>query len=248
MIAIREGAEEIENLLNNIYKVNFHTDSITTIHKLKATTSSSKLTRETNMNLNKLTGNNITVSIYKVKAHIGITGNETADKLAKRGAMTIKYGPEPFTYFPEQHITNKIMEKAMKNTINKINTSNIKKENKEIIKKYFMKQKLRLPTKNRDQIRYLTQIISGQNKLAANLHKIESLVVPYCKHCPRERETTEHYLAKCPAYTEVRQNTFDITHTNLINIIENFKATEIISYIRKTGRMEDEFICYYIED
>jgi ribonuclease HI len=117
MIAIREGAAEVENLLNNIYQASFHTDSITTIHKLKAITTSSKL--------NKLTHNNVTVSIYKVKAHIGITGNETADKLAERGAMTIKYRSEPFTYFTEKHITNKIMEKAMKYKINKINTAHL---------------------------------------------------------------------------------------------------------------------------
>ena len=248
MIAIREGADEARKLLNDIHQINFHTDSIATMNKLKTTTTTSKLTKETNMKLNKLTENNIRVNILKVKAHIGIIGNETADKLAKRGAMTIVYGPEPYTYLPEKHITNKIMEQAMKNTINKINRSNIKNENKEIIKKYFIKQKLNLPTKNKDQLRHLTQIISGQNKLAANLHKIDRSVVPHCRHCPGVRETTEHFLAKCPAYSEVRLNTLNTTHTNLLNIIENNKATEILNYIRKTGRMEDESVLHFIED
>ena len=248
MLAIREGAEEVGKILNNITQINFHTDSITTIHKLKATNTSSKLTRETNLNLNKLTENDITVSIYKVKAHIGIEGNEVADKLAKRGAMAIKYGPEPFTYLPEIHIINKIMDNTKNTTLNKIKTSKIKAENKEIIRKYFEKQGLHIPTKNRDKTRYLTQIISGQNKLAANLHKLDKTVVPFCRHCPTELETTEHYMARCPAYSEVRQQTFQITHTSLKNIIEIAKASEIINYISKTGRMEDEYVRYYIED
>ena len=39
----------------------------------------------------------------------------------------------------------------------------------------------------------------GHNKLAAKLNKMDKTVVPFCRHCPTEKETTEHYMARCPA-------------------------------------------------
>ena len=56
------------------------------------------MTLETIETLNEICLNN-TVVLFKVPAHTGIQGNEKADYLAKKGAMTRPTAPEPVTGF-----------------------------------------------------------------------------------------------------------------------------------------------------
>ena len=90
----------------------------------------------------------------------------------------------------------------------------------------------------------ITGIISGQNHLAHHENKMDRNVIPFCKHCPGTRETTEHFMADCPAYSHIRQEIFQSTHIPLNQIIKNFNTKTICKFINRTGRMEEENKCY----
>ena len=62
---------------------------------------------ETNSMLNEITEQN-KLHLLKVRAHIGIEGNERADDLAKEGAGHTRIGPEPFIPFGYNNILRDI--------------------------------------------------------------------------------------------------------------------------------------------
>ena len=83
MFAINEAAKLLKTKHFETQEIKIFTDSLTSIKKLSNPESNSKLTIETNNNLNEISWH-YNISIQKVKAHIGIAGNEKADSLAKR--------------------------------------------------------------------------------------------------------------------------------------------------------------------
>jgi len=54
------------------------------------------------------------IDLLKVPAHIGIEGNERADKLAKQGSEALPIGPEPFTGFTIGNIMSDLHLKLKK--------------------------------------------------------------------------------------------------------------------------------------
>ena len=240
LIAIREAAQYV--ISNNIRanQIHIYTDSLNSLLKLKNPNSTSILTSETITKLNQINQTYNEVKIQKIKAHIGLEGNEKADILAKKGASTRPIGPEPFSFLPN-NILQQALHNEMKNKISrKINKSDIKQENKTLLKLFIQNNPPRLAHQNKNDIRNFIQIISGQNHLAHNQNKMDKSVIPFCKHCPNVRETTEHFLSSCPAYSLYRLQVFESPTLPMLTIFEKFSAAKICKFISKTGRMEEE--------
>ena len=96
-------------------------------------------------------------------------------------------------------------------------------------------------------MRLITQIFSDQSHLANSHNKRDKLVVPFCRHCPDKKETNEHFIAQCPAYSQIRQEIFDTTYSNLSDLVKSFAPNTFANFYKKTGRDKDEYICYYVE-
>ena len=225
--------------------VKIFTDSLNSIQKLKKFDSNSKLTIETVINLNDLSWL-YKVTLHKVRAHIGIQGNELADSLAKKGANEKQIGPEPFLFLPKTTIRDKLRTEMTNSRTKKLDEANIKHENKELLRVYLKNNPPKLAHNTKTDIKHLTGITSGQNHLAHNANKMNSNVIPFCKNCPGTRETTEHFMSFCPAYLHIRQEVFQTTCIPLKQIFEKFNSKTICKYINKTGRMEEENRVYQI--
>ena len=96
-------------------------------------------------------------------------------------------------------------------------------------------------------MRLITQIFSDQSHLANNHNKRNKTVVPYCRHCPSMKETNEHFIGFCPAYSQIRQDIFDTTSAPLSELIKNFPPRSFAKFYKKTGRDKDDYVCYYVD-
>jgi len=239
MFAINEAAKYLKT--NNLAtkNINIFTDSLNSIQKLNKSETNSLLTIETVNNLNDLSSS-YNITLHKVKAHIGIQGNELADRLAKKGANEKQIGPEPFLFLPKTIIRDILRAKMINSRSKKINEANIKQENKELLKSYLKNKPPKLALVSKIDLKNLTGIISGQNHLSHNKNKMNNNISPLCKHCPEMRETTEHFMSDCPAYSHIRQEVFQTSYLPIQQIFEQFNPKTICRYINKTERMTEE--------
>ena len=244
MYAICEAAAFLKNNTSQANSVKIYTDSMNSIQRLNKFDSNSKLTIETLKNIKDLQLKYKEVTLYKVRAHIEILGNETADTLAKRGAEVKPIGPEPFLYLPDSIIRHKLGTQMLNKRSKSIKESKIKISNKILLKSYLKDKPPKIAHHIKADLKNITGIISGQNHLAHHENKMDRNVIPFCKHCPGTRETTEHFMADCPAYSHIRQEIFQSTHIPLNQIIKNFNTKTICKFINRTGRMEEENKCY----
>ena len=246
LFAINQAAHWILTTSPNNRRFNIFSYSKSTLHKLEKGCTQSKMTLETIETLNEICLNN-TVVLFKVPAHTGIQGNEKADYLAKKGAMTRPTAPEPVTGFTWNNMMTEIIIKILQKQETKIMNHNIKSEHKTPVLSYLQKYGNKMIFKDRNKISLFTQIISGQNHLANNHSKRDPTVVPFCRHCPNIKETADHFLLSCPAYSLQRIQIFGHTSIALKDLVSKYKPSAIVKFVNNTGRFEDKYICYYIE-
>ena len=160
--AILDATNYLNKSMPRNKSIIFYSDSLTTLHRLSAEYTKSNLTLETHNALNELSTNN-KVQIQKVKAHIGIKGNERADLLAKNGAGRTPIGPEPFIQQGMRNIVNKLIEKARKDT--EIRITNKSPNPKSQLLNLTLHNRLHpnIISKDKSMMRALTQMLTGQN-------------------------------------------------------------------------------------
>ena len=106
-------------------------------------------------------------NLQGTSTHIGITGNERADQQAKLGS-------------------EKLLLKIL------MQITNITDRNKTPLLHYAN----RLTSKNKNNLRLITHIVSDQSQLLYSTSKRDPNESPYCMHCPTTPETADHYMAK----------------------------------------------------
>ena len=244
--AIRQAALWVLQTPVRDYDVHIYSDSLSTITKLANSHSSSKQTIETVEILNRLAIIN-RVKIIKIKAHKGIKGNERADRVANIGAETIIFGPEPIISFNRSHVNRQIENILYNKTVEKINKHNMAENNKETLKMFFSKHKGKLVTQSKKGIRSLTQLLSGQNHLAHNESKRDSLVVPTCRTCKEELDNAEHFLTSCPKHAYLRHCLFGEVYPSMQYMIDKVNPHIIIKYAEESGKMTEDYT-YKVDD
>jgi hypothetical protein len=104
----------------------------------------------------------------------------------------------------------------------------------EILTKY----KYDLPKSTRNNLRMVTQIISGTSILKYSSAIRKKSRSPYCKYCKNIRETSEHFLTECTQLNNARLHCFGKVKTNIKEIIRDRKWGEIIEYIKYSNRFQ----------
>ena len=90
--------------------------------------------------------------------------------------------------------------------------------------------------KSKQDIRRLTYIYTEHSTLNAFAYKTQQVESPTCQLCNTEAETTEHFIAKCPALARTRYQTLGYAYSTLNTILNSKTPGTILTYITQTNR------------
>lgn len=204
LTAIRRAAEETIKLNISDTQIHIRTDSKAAIQSLNSDTISSLTLNKCKEVLNEL-GRNNDVTIKWVKAHIGITGNEEADQLAKMGCLLAT--PHTTSPIPISYIKTRAKKRATTLTYETFAKEGGKAARGLANNPKFwtnIKRQMWLIRKNRKRFRLAVQIITSIGPFNYYLHKIGKASSKRCPLCEEEDETVDHIIRKCSALAETR--------------------------------------------
>ncbi|KAL0822118.1 hypothetical protein ABMA28_005482 [Loxostege sticticalis] len=209
-----------------------YSDSMAALETVANHSSLHPLAVESRENLRKALTQGKDVSLYWIKAHAGLQGNERADELAKEAALALKKKPD-YDKCPVS-----FAKKSLRNrSIIKWNERYKVGETASITKIFFPDAggAYRLVRKIRPT-GLLTQILTGHGGFSQYLHRFKCGENPSCDCDPDIHQTVPHLLSNCPIFDQLR---FDFEQKHREKITEA-KYHELIG--SKSTR--DEFIVY----
>ena len=145
-------------------------------------------------------------------------------------------GTEPFIPYSMSAIRNEITARLLITQLKELSRTNFSDRGKIPITAYLIKHKYHLESFSRDGLATLTKLLSGHSSLNYFSSKIGKTSSPFCKFCPREFETSEHFLCVCPAFSRQRILSFGVPVTDFTSLINNITPASILSYTQDTNR------------
>ena len=196
---------------------------------------------------------NLEIVIRWMPGHIGIEGNEAADKEAKRA---VQEGSSPDDQLPaalqkrlpdsksaaKQAFMTKLKKKAHKEWKKSTHYQKINQFDDSMPSKKYLK--LVKPLR-RKQSSILYQLRTGHAPLAKHLHRFHKADSPQCPCCHQEEETVHHYLIRCPAHrsarnTMIRDAGMNATKMNKL-LSEKSLLPHLFQFISTSGRLRSVF-------
>ncbi|XP_048483909.1 uncharacterized protein LOC125490016 [Plutella xylostella] len=176
---------------------NILSDSRSALELLRDPSSTHPLAYEIRKKIEDLKGGGGDVAFYWVKAHIGIPGNERADELAKRAALTRKdsaaYSSFPLSHAIRWETTKQWQERYATSSTGRVTFlffPNVTSAYK-ILGSFTM-----CNTK--------AQLWTGHGGFRAYLHRFKLSESPSCSCDDETPETIEHLLEECPRFGAAR--------------------------------------------
>ena len=142
--------------------------------------------------------NDITITLQWVPSHVGVDGNEQADRIAKEANSNLI----PIPYPLERKEIKRMVNNAMRNTWQR-NYDSIKHDLHIGIIKPNIESWTWSFYEKRNLETIITRLRIGHVELNAYLHNFNMLDNPNCLHC-NTPETPKHYLMSCTKFTNER--------------------------------------------
>lgn len=199
-LAISKALEKIKDieLQEGIQRnLALYTDSKVTLDSLHNSKNHNSLIEKIRQQIITLERQNWTVEIAWVKAHVGIRGNETADRLAKKA--TINNEAETYIKIPLSALRKSIREKTLEQWECEWQNTTKGAETKQYFPTVAQRLKQRFPiTAN------ITAMLTGHGRLKAYYHRFHLTDDPTCP-CNEESQTTDHLLYRCSQFSQQRE-------------------------------------------
>ncbi|XP_063835567.1 uncharacterized protein LOC135084759 [Ostrinia nubilalis] len=179
---------------------------------------------ETRKNLRTALAQGKAVSLFWVKAHAGLPGNERADELAKEAALSLKRKPD-YDKCPVSHVRKLLRD----TTLDRWNSRYLDGDTASITK-VFLPDAIQAYkfVRKIGPTGMLTQILTGHGGFSQYLNRFKCRDNPSCACDPAREETVVHLLTECPIHNRERfdlENRLDLT-VNKENLHTLLRATE----------------------
>jgi ribonuclease HI len=142
-----------------------------------------------------------------IPGHVGVAGNEQADRLAKLGSKTTQH-PTEITYETCRQI---LKTNYRKEWLNKWKISNTGRRLFEHQKAPKLKDPMKL-LKRKDQS-LVFQLRTGHAPVNQHLNRINPILKPNCRHCQKQMETVDHILLHCSRLSASRSQYLPLNPT-----------------------------------
>ncbi|CAH2105843.1 unnamed protein product [Euphydryas editha] len=180
--------------------INILSDSRSSLDLLRSPTVTHPLAVEMKSRIRRLREENKTVRFFWLRAHVGTPGNERADELAKKAALTKKTAPD-YDKIPISYVRRQIREETVRLWQDRYNSS----ETGSVTKIFLpdVKTACRLVRKSAPT-HVDTKILTGHGGFAAYLHRFHLTDSPSCICDPNCEETVLHIILDCPRFSRER--------------------------------------------
>ena len=209
-------------------------DSQAAINAVDSTLIKSKTTQMARDELHKL-GTDNNVILRWIPAHKGYLGNEKADELAKKGSGDIE----------AQSITLPVPRTVWKNAL-RLRSHRKARERIKNMPSHFRtvwrdSHSKTLSNLGKNKLRAATQYLTGHCELNYHLNKYKPhSISKICPHCTMEEETMNHFIGRCPMWSNSRGRFFNCYYSSVSDIADIFPLRKIIDYICSTKRLNQQ--------
>ena len=237
MFALQKAGEYIKEKYDNAnMNIQIHSDSLSSIQALRSNLITSEQVQYTTNILNSASqGNNVT--IRWVKAHIGYTGNERADVLAKQGAEINSGTLEQGTPNRSKSVIHAAIKSAVVSLWNREwQASTTCRQTKHFFPEVSLSKSLEYTKCRRTVFSAVVQFITGHNFLGKHQCLVENgLHLPSqtkCSKCGEGVESPFHFLSECNALIFQRMQ---ILGEECPQPPYSFKQTQILKFISEAN-------------
>ncbi|XP_063838171.1 uncharacterized protein LOC135087301 [Ostrinia nubilalis] len=158
---------------------------------------------ETRKNLRTAFTQGKAVSLFWVKAHAGLPGNERADELAKEAALASKRKPD-YDRCPISYVKRLIREDTLDKWNDRYTQGDTASTTKSFLPDAYTAYKF---ARKIGPTGMLTQILTGHGGFAQYLNRFKCRDNPSCICNPDCEETVLHLLTECPVHARDRYDT-----------------------------------------
>lgn len=232
LLAIWKASEEM--IKHQAVTFALYSDSMSALQTVTNLSSLHPLAVDTRKNLSALKTQNKIATLFWIKAHAGLEGNERADSLAKAAALTLKKKPD-YDLCPVSFIKRGIRLE----TLDIWNQRYVEGETGAVTKIFFPDARMAFSTIRKFTPSNLTtQIMTGHGGFSEYLNRFKCKENASCLCEPGTSETVPHILFNCP-----------ITATDRFNIEQKLSLKLVPENIPgiMIGPDRDEFLQYCIK-
>ncbi|KAJ8913990.1 hypothetical protein NQ315_008982 [Exocentrus adspersus] len=212
---------------------NRDSDALAALHALKSPRITSQVVLECTNSLAEL-GQRNKVRLVWVPGHCGVTGNEEADALARKGSSDTFTGPEPAVglpySYPQGSIDNWTREKCQVDWSRGIGL----RQARLLIKGPGAAVTRSLVSLNRANIKIITGLLTGHDRLNKHLNTIGLSPDSRCRLCGTSDEDSVHVLCHCPRVIVNRHKHFGAGYLAPEDIRE-IPVDKVLAFARSTG-------------